>query len=204
MDDTSNKDFVLEKAKKKKNTFDQMASMHFKLSDRYKCYSVIEDSFEMLASVFLCGVTFLDFEKYFHFTVTNTDLIIGFVSIFIFALTLIKQRLGHKQLSEQHHFAGKMLTKSKLDIDNKICEWSTSKDIKCEEICSYLNYHYENLNDLPQIPEKNFLKLKHTHQQKVEFSKFLDKHKNEPMIVCKLKFYLNCKKSKVENSINEK
>ena len=35
---------ILDFANKKKKTFDQMASMHFKLSDTYKLFSTVEDT----------------------------------------------------------------------------------------------------------------------------------------------------------------
>ena len=55
---------IFELAKDKKRIFDQCASMHFKLSDEYKCRSNIEDALEIVMSVILCGITFLDCEKY--------------------------------------------------------------------------------------------------------------------------------------------
>ena len=60
----SNENNSLERAYKKKRLFDQMASMHFKLSDRYQIISKVEDSVEIIVSVALCGLTFFDFEVY--------------------------------------------------------------------------------------------------------------------------------------------
>ena len=94
------KKIILDLANKKKKGFDQMASMHFKLSDKYKRFSNIEDTIEIVISVLLCGVTFLDCEKYFHIPSNISSLIIGFVSIFLLAFTLIKQNLGHKELCQ--------------------------------------------------------------------------------------------------------
>jgi len=54
--------------------------------------------------------------------------------------------------------------------------------------CFYLDDHYSTLNDLPQIPEKHFPRLKHAHQSKVEFSKFLDNHQNDFWLICRIKF----------------
>ena len=188
---------ILDLAKKKKKVFDQTASMHFMLSDEYKRLSNIEDSIEIIISVLLCGVTFLDCEKYFHISSKASILIIGFISIFLLAFTLIKQSLGHKQLCEKHQLAGKMYAKAKLDLASKISEWDINP-ISDNELISYLNDHYNALNDLPQIPEKHFGRLKHAHQTKVEISKFLDSHPNDFWLVCKIKFRLGidlpCKK----------
>lgn len=184
MDGKSN---IIDMANKKKKVFDQCASMHFKLSDEYKRLSIFEDIFEIAISVLLCGITFLDCEKYFHFSTKTSSLIIGFASISLLIFTLVKQILGHKQLCEKHQIAGKMYAKSKLDLTIKIAEWTIhpQSDI---EILSYLNDHYSVLNDLPQIPEKHFLRLKHAHQFKIEFSKFLDNHQNNSWLFCKIKF----------------
>lgn len=178
---------IINMANKKKDVFDLCASMHFKLSDEYKRLSNIEDALEIAISVILCGITFLDCEKYLQIPSEYSSLIIGFASIFLLAFTLIKQNLGHKQLCEKHQIAGKMYAKSKLDLTAKIAEWSINSQSDIE-ILSYLDDHYSTLNDLPQIPEKHFLRLKHAHQSKVEFSKFLDYHRNDFWLICRIKF----------------
>ena len=180
---------TLDLANKKKKDFDQMASMHFRLSDKYKRFSNTEDTVEVVISVLLCGVTFLDCEQYFHISSNTSSLIIGLVSIFLLAFTLIKQNLGHKELCEKHQLAGKMYAKAKLALTAKIKEWDI-KSVSDDEVLAYLDDHYAALNDLPQIPEKHFAYLKHAHQTKVEFSRFLDSHPNEFLWVCKLKFRL--------------
>lgn len=180
---------ILDLANKRKKGFDQMASMHFKLSDKYKRFSSIEDIVEIVVSVLLCGVTFLDYEQYFHISSSTSSLTIGFISIFLLAFTLIKQNLGHKELCQKHQLAGKLYAKAKLDVDAKIKEWDL-RPVSDDEVLAYLNDHYTALNDLPQIPEKHFVYLKHAHQTKVEFSKFLDHHPNDFLWVCKLKFRL--------------
>lgn len=180
---------VLDLAREKKRVFDQTASMHFKLSDEYNRLSNIEDALEIIVSVILCGVTFLDCEKYFYISSRTSSLIIGFISIFLLAFTLIKQNLGHKQLREKHQLAGKMYTKAKIDLTSKITEWEANP-IPDTEMLSYLEDHYYSLNDLPQIPEKHFGRLKHAHQSKVELSKFLDRHPSDFWLVCRIKFRL--------------
>ena len=197
---------ILDFANKKKKTFDQMASMHFKLSDTYKLFSTVEDTIEVIISVLLCGITFLDCERYFHISSNTSSLVIGFVSIFLLAFTLIKQNLGHKELCEKHQLAGKMYAKAKLDLATKIKEWDLNPATD-ETVLAYLVDHYTTLNDLPQIPEKYFAYLKHAHQTKVEFSKFLDRHPNDFLWVCKLKFRLgieNFRKQKNQEKTDNK
>lgn len=180
---------VFDLAKKKKKVFDQMTSMHFKLSDEYKRLSNIEDAIEIIVSVLLCGVTFLDCEKYFHISSNVSSLLIGFISIFLLAFTLIKQSFGHKQLYEKHQLAGKMYAQAKLDLASKLTEWDINPVLD-DDVLAYLDDRYKALNDLPQIPEKHFGRLKHAHQSKVELSKFLDSHPNDFWLVCKIKFRL--------------
>ena len=183
----SDKKTGLDVAKSKKSVFDLMASMHFRLSDEYKYYSSIEDAIDIIVSVLLCGITFLDYQEYFNITIQQPTLIVGLISIFLFAFTLIKQGIGHKQLCEKHQLAGKMYSQAKLDITSKIAEWST-KEVSTKEVLDYINSHFSSLNDLPQIPEKHFNRLKHLHQTKVEMSKFLDSHRNDFWLICKIKF----------------
>ena len=187
----------LDVAKSKKSMFDFMASMHFRLSDEYKCYSNIEDAIEIIISVFLCGITFLDYQEYFNITIQKPILIVGFISIFLFAFTLIKQCVGHKQLCEKHQLAGKMYSQAKLDITSKIAEWST-ETVSTKEVLEYIDSHFGSLNDLPQIPERHFNRLKHLHQSKVEMSKFLDSHRSDFWLICKIKFRFAVFRGKVE------
>lgn len=183
----SDKSAGLDIANNKKRIFDQMASIHFRLSDEYKHFACIEDAIEIIVSVALCGITFLDFQEYFNITIQKPTLIVGCISIFLLAFTLIKQSVGHKQLCEKHQIAGKMYSQAKLDIATKIAEWKAI-EVSTEDILNYIDSHFSSLNDLPQIPEKHFNRLKHWHQAKVEMSKFLDAHKNDFWLICKIKF----------------
>ncbi len=179
---------ALDFAYQKKRIFDQMASMHFRLSDRYRFYTRAEDTFEIISSVLLCGLTFFDYEKYTELSASASTAYVGVISILIFAFTLIKQKLSFSQLSEKHNIAGKMYSQAKLDITSKIYEWSINC-VSDKYILDYINEHYSSLNELPQIPEKQFNKLKHCHQSKIEMSKFLDEHKNDFWLFCKIKFW---------------
>lgn len=198
----SNEKAALEIANTKKRIFDQMASMHFKLSDEYKYLASIEDAIEIIVSVLLCGITFLDFQEYFDIAIEKPTLIIGCISIFLFAFTLIKQGLGHKQLCEKHQIAGKMYSQAKLNIASRITEWS-AEPVPIEEIINYIDSHFSTLNELPQIPEKHFNRLKHLHQSKIEMSKFLDSHHNDYWLICKIKFRFchNTKKTAVDDKV---
>ena len=139
----------------KKRIFDQMASMHFRLSDEYKRLASIEDAIEIIISVALCGITFLDYQEYFNITIQRPTFIVGCISIILLAFTLIKQGVGHKELCEKHQIAGKMYSQAKLDIASKIAEWNIS-DTSTKDILSYIDSHFSSLNELPQIPEKHF------------------------------------------------
>lgn len=183
----------LDIAENKKRIFDQMASMHFKLSDEYKHWAYIEDAIEIIISVLLCGITFLDYQKYFNISVEKSSLIVGCISIFLLAFTLIKQRMNHKKLCEKHQLAGKIYAQAKLNLVTKIAEWKIDC-ISEKDVLSYLDGHFSSLNDLPQIPEKHFNRLKHAHQYKVAMSKFLDDHQDESWTICKFKFRFRIKK----------
>ena len=171
---------IIEQAQKRKSVFDMMVSMHFKLRDDYNKWNVFFDSLELLIAIFLCGITFLSFPN-------NLRYFIGIASILFLALTFIKQRLNLKKKAEQHNIAGKLYLSAKLDLEQHICVWKEN-DVKQEEIISYMKDKYRELTEVVSIPENRFHKLKHHHYYKVEFSKFIDKNKTSPWIVCKLKF----------------
>ena len=85
----------LDVAYSKERVFNLMASMHFRLSDEYKNYSNVEDAIEIIISVLLCGITFLDYQEYFNITIENPVLIVGFISIFLLA-TMVKAPKGRE------------------------------------------------------------------------------------------------------------
>ena len=183
---------ILERAKDRQRVFDQMTSMHFLLSDRYKRLAIIEDVVEICLSVVLCALTFFDFGEVIKGNTTLPVVAIGIVSALLFAFTLVKQRLDRKKQSEKHSLAGKLYSRAKIELRNQISLWESSGCTE-EEINAYLEKIFLALNDLVQIPEASFARLKHAHQRKVEFSRFLDDHKAEPFFVCKLKFLFGIK-----------
>ena len=184
---------AMERAEKNIRIYDKTASMHFRLADYYRKLSNLENAFEIALSVALCGVTFLDVDKYPVIKQTlgllDSTLLIGIISITLFAFTLIKQFLNHHQLFEKHNMAGKMFVQANLDLKLKKNEWM---DNNTEDgmIGSYLSQLASSLNELPQIPEKKFPKLKHHHVRKVELSKFIDEHKATPWLWCRFLFLL--------------
>ena len=178
---------ILERAKDRRRVFDQMTSMHFLLSDKYKRLATIEDVAEICLSVVLCALTFFDFGEVIKGKTTLPVVAIGIISALLFAFTLVKQRLDRKKQSEKHSLAGKLYSRAKIELSDQISLWE-SNGYDEEEIITYLEKNFLALNDLVQIPEASFAKLKHAHQRKVEFSRFLDAHRAEPYFVCQLKF----------------
>jgi len=58
------------------------------------------------------------------------------------------------------------------------------------EVLRDIDNHFGSLENLPQIPEKHFNRLKHAHQAKVALSKFQDSHPSDYWLICKIKFRL--------------
>lgn len=183
---------ILERAKDRRRVFDQMTSMHFLLSDKYKRLAIMEDVVEICLSVVLCALTFFDFGEVIKGNTTLPVVTIGIISALLFAFTLVKQRLDRKKQSEKHSLAGKLYSRAKIELSNQISLWEAS-GYTADEIITYLEKSFLALNDMVQIPEACFARLKHAHQRKVEFSRFLDAHKAEPYIVCRLKFLFGIK-----------
>lgn len=178
MEDENKLSNYIEEAKKKRNIFDQTASMHFKLSDMYHGWSITFDIIEIVFAVALGSVAFAN--------VQQINIIVGVVSSGLFAFTLIKQRLNFKKKSEQHQLAGKAYVNAKLDLNTMLQKWRN--EVTVDEISDYLIDSYKYLSDVIQIPERHFAKLKHHHQRKVEFSKYLDSHKSDSWLRCKIGF----------------
>ena len=94
-----------------------------------------------------------------------------------------------KQLCEKHQLSGKMYAQAKLELSSQLNKWEIN-NTNSDDILEYLNNHFDSLNDLPQIPEKHFNRLKHSHQHKVAMSKFLDDYHDNLWFICQIRFAL--------------
>lgn len=179
---------ILDSAEKKFRVYDMMTSMFFKLADYYHHVDLVYDVFELALSTLICGVTFLGETSVITISHKIYTLTIGFSSIGLFAFTLIKQRLDYKKLAEEYKFAGKKYAAAKSKLKKQLDIW-TDEGFNNTDINLFMENLDDTLKDLATIPENKFHKLKHYHQQKVEYSKFLDSNKSEPWYLCKFKFY---------------
>ena len=169
----------------KKKIMDMMTTGHSTLRDYYNRIDTGLDCVEFISAVIVCGTTFYGYGSVGYSE--EVKLVIGIFSMTIFSMILIKRHLDLKTKAEKHNFAAHVCSNIKIKISNKIQEWC-GEDITSKMVSDYMGNIYIQLDELVPIPENKFLKLKHKHQRKVEFSKSLDKNRKYLWITCKIKF----------------
>ncbi len=178
----------LEYLENKKRVVDMMTTAHSIIRDRYNHINTALDCLEVVAAAIICGTTFLNYNELWPDYGNGIWLTMGFFSIFILILTILRQRLDLKTKAEKHDHAARVCSKIKLDISYKMQEWC-DQDIVPEEAVEFVKLEYEGLEDIVPIPDRKFTKLKHMHDRKVQFSRFLDSNRMSPWIVCKIRFF---------------
>ena len=177
----------LEYLGKKRDVMDMMATQHFILSDTYNFKNTMLDCCELIAAVIICGMTFFNYSNVNDQYANSIWFSMGFFSIFVFAITLVKQRLDLKTKAEKHDYAGRVFSKIKIEISDKIQEWC-KVEVTSEMVLEFMSGIYKQYEDLVTIPDNKFTKLKHKHYRKIELSKYIDENKNCPWFLCKIKF----------------
>lgn len=171
----------------KRDVRDMMVSAYSMLRDSCRRRNGLLECIELGLAVFICGMTFFNYARFDESG--NLALIIGFVSIAVFALSLIRQRLDYKTLAERYNRAAECCYEARRQIDLVLQEYTGELPIdvlaavgdKVEQICS----------DIERIPDSKFVKLKFKHRVKVAFSRYVSDSSESLWLLCKLRFTMS-------------
>jgi len=174
---------------RKYKVINMMITMHSILHQRFKKKSLVGNIFFLLTAIILNVFIFFDFDylSFTGFSIDKIKNIVAVTSFLIFLLSVVFMLVEWSKKSEQHLQAINQLSRllnelrSLLKIENSAL--LSNKSELFDELYNQVN------ETIPKIPDKKFNYLKARHYNKVEISKFIDKHKGKPYFVIRILFF---------------
>lgn len=163
----------------------QMLTAHAILRDRYLRRSVGLDVVMLVCSAIFCATAFAsdDIFNWLGFSPIGARNTLRITSIAAFITAVVSLRVDWRGKAVRHSDAHRKLS-TVLSYFRESCIGDNSWD---ENNKASLNSSYWNtMDDIVQIPEKQFVKLKAKHLRKMEISRMLDKHPNCPVSIISL------------------
>jgi hypothetical protein len=181
---------------------DQTISIHAMLRDRYSKLSLILEILLLACSVIFCATTFApdDIFTQIGLSPKGVRFILGIASITAFFASLFALRVDWKSKSLRHKDAVQKLN-GVLALFRKLRK---EDGTWLQERVGELNQAYcEAMNNIVEIPDNQFVRLKSRHLRKVEISKMSSAIPGCPVFL--LRFVLFCRYiSKVVRKDNSK
>ncbi len=174
---------------------DQSCSAYAHLRDKYQRYSFWLDLSILLLSGWLVSMVFVQPRIAVALSPKQipSDIWIGLLSIFTFALSLIQLQVnwkGRAQLYQQASSSLSAFVKEHRDVASTISDQQADAALA----------RYSALTDgLEPIPESQFLALKKRHRLKVEVSRLLDEQPGANLMLVRLHLALRDNRSFAQN-----
>jgi hypothetical protein len=158
------------------------------LRERYARRAFCLDLAILAISVWLTAVVFVEPRLNVKLTPFHLDpqLWVGLLGIFVFFLSIVQLRVDWKAQSDAHKRSFDLY----VEVKNE-CRYLMSSDgILTRDGCQRALTMFELAGDVGrQIPEKEFLKQKRRHLQKVAMSRHLDTHPWASLFLLKLRMW---------------
>lgn len=151
-------------------TMDMLLTIYEKLSGRYRIFTGILDLLLLFSSITLCLTTFVDLKilQYLLITPEKKEIILSISALLTFVLSIIFLMIDWKKKVSIFSQAAETLRKLKSDCREKI------KRANPEELSAgYIGYS-SVINNLPQISERDFQRLKAYHKRQAELNKMIE------------------------------
>jgi len=175
-----------EEISRTRKTADLLCSAHGKLRDKFRQRALLLDVLLLIASSFLVLHVLADknfLEKINIFGVEYNNLLSG-LSILVFVLSVLELRVDWKGQAQAHSKSYALYAEVKRELG--YLQGST-RLIKAD--VRRVMSKYDMASELgTNISEKDFLKLKQNHREKIELSKYLDTHPSANILLTRLKF----------------
>lgn len=161
---------------------DQMVTAHCGLRDHYERLSLVHDVLVIVFSITVVATTFIDPLIVIGMGLSQeaVRVTLGLVSIVVFATTVIELRVRWKERGGAHRLAARAL--GELKLSGRGIDPVRSPDIAE----SWLREARRLIKDLPEIPERQFLRLKARHRRKVEVSKMIGRRPGGSLLLVRL------------------
>ncbi len=165
---------------------DMLVTAHANLREKYGRRALILDLVILGISVWLTAVVFIEPRLSFKLTPFHFDphVFVGLLGVLTLFLSILQLRVDWKGLSDAHRRAFDLYAEVKNE-----CRYLLSSDgALSRERCQHALATFELSSDVGrQIPEKEFLKQKRKHLQKVEISRYLDTHPGASILLLKIR-----------------
>lgn len=169
--------------------------MYTILRDRYARLALIVDIILLACAVVFCSTTFARDEVFgkMGLSAPNIRFVLGIASILAFFTSLVSLRVGWKGKAALHREAAQKLTsvltlfrESRMDDGT----WLQDRSVDLHRA------YWEAMNNVIEIPARQFAGLKSKHLRKVQISKMLDATPGCPVFVLRLiLFYQSTKRA---------
>ena len=167
---------------------DMLITGHANLRDRYSRRATVLDLTVMALSTWLTAVVFIEPRISLKLTPFGIDpqLWVGFLGILTFFLSIVQLRVDWKGRSDAHKRSFDLYSEVKRECGYLLASQAALTAENCQRVLS----RYDLATDVgTHLPENEFLAQKRNHLQKIEISKFLDKHPSASMLLLRLKLW---------------
>lgn len=172
-----------EELERKYKVLSMMITMHSVLSHRNNNKAITVNIFLLITAILLNIFTFFDY-KYLSFLKLNeSDIrtIVSISSLFIFLLSVVFMMIDWTKKGEKHKLAVNQL--ARLLDELRLILKTQENTIFISKVELFNELYNQTFETIPKINDSKFNKLKTKHYQKVELSKFIDKHKGKPYFI---------------------
>jgi hypothetical protein len=172
-----------------KRVSDMLVTGHARLRDRYSRRAILLDLAVMALMTWLTAVVFIEPRINVKLTPFGMDpqLWVGFLGIFTFFLSIVQLRVDWKGQSDAHKRSFDLYSEVKRECGYLLA----SQGLLTADNCQRVLARYDLATEVgTHLPENEFLSQKRNHLQKIEISKFLDKHPSASISLLKLRFWL--------------
>lgn len=167
---------------------DMLVTAHANLRERNARRALLLDLTILGISVWLTAVVFVEPRLNLKLTPFRLDpqIWVGVLGVFVFFLSIVQLRVDWKGRSDAHKRAFDLYAKVKNE-----CRHLLSLDgILTREACQQSLTMFELASDVGcQVPERDFLKQKRRHLQKVAISRHLDKHPSASVALLRVRMW---------------
>lgn len=170
------------------HVLNQMLTAHSMMRDRYGRRSMVLKVCMFCSSVAVGGFAFVD-EKLFKvvgLTPESVKLAVGIASMFVLALSVVELLVGWERKAALHEEAAKRLAALKL----RYRQAHTKHRGENARVNEGLTREWDRLNEnLPPIPDHQFVRLKHRHHVKRQLSELAELNRQVPYSFLVLAYY---------------
>ena len=158
---------------------DQLVSMHSMLRDRYGCLALALNTSLVAVSLGLCVMTFVG-DELLENAGQDPDfarLVVGLVAAIILALSITEFRVDWRAKGARHAGAAKRLSELKSEY-RRVRQ--NPGDMEAEETTRLTTLYETTMQDVVEVPEKMFNRLKGRHLFKRILSEATSAHPKAP------------------------